>query len=257
MTPNLIPQRLSPSARSGTQSKIAENIIREAKKVYNDQPLFKEIQSSTLIAVQNSPASRMPECFADICRIIKRNRKTWLADRLKEIEERRTIVPSNLIASDHCAERSLSHLEPGLKTMIDLIERTKVANCGPINYYFQHLLDKAGIPTLGVHATIPNEIRKGYCSDHLFLVTGLDPKGVDLHNPNSYGPNTAYLDVWGENGLFVPIKEGIERLKKTFNMKGKETFIFQPSDYHCNDSNGFKFPTFATVEQLPPRFRNP
>lgn len=47
MPPALFPRNLPASARSGSQSKIAEEVIRRARQFYEEETLFQEVQSAT------------------------------------------------------------------------------------------------------------------------------------------------------------------------------------------------------------------
>lgn len=136
----------------------------------------------------------------------------------------------------------------------------KIANCGELSDYFQRLLYEAGIPTLRIWAVIQAEAKSRVCSDHTFLVAGLDPT-ANLFDPRTYKHAPA-LDAWwltkNKKGLFLPMQNYIQKLKQTFQLdeQAGEYLSFGPADYYCNAMNGYRFPTFATVEQLPPRFRN-
>jgi len=142
------------------------------------------------------------------------------------------------------------------------VKTHKNANCGELANYLQHLLYQQGIPTLRIKTKIQDPVEERIFSDHIFLVAGLDPT-ANLFDPSSYGDHATYLDAWWktkkENGLFVPVQKGIKKIEQAFQLKKNEgeSLDLYPDDDYCDCWNRYKFPTFATVDQLPPRFRNP
>ncbi|MFN7311551.1 MAG: hypothetical protein ACK5T0_09320, partial [Vampirovibrionales bacterium] len=143
-----------------------------------------------------------------------------------------------------------------------LIKETEVANCGELTEFFQHLLYEVGLSTVKILMNIRNQAKTRVCADHVFLVAGLDPK-ANLFDPCTYGEHALYLDPWWktntEKGLFLPVQQGIEKIKKAFeiDLTAGESLSFQSVDDYCNASNGYKFPKFATVDQLLPKFKIP
>lgn len=262
MIPTLSHQRISPSGRSGSQSEITNRIIRTAQDVYKEEPWFQKAISPSRIAIQNGNdpdrISQDPALMGTlhtnqtVLELIRRER---LAQDVEELKRKHKLGAVPIVGN------SLS-VNPLFSLMEQRTKDTGVANCGELAYYFQRLLDTVGLPTLQIHVQIQGDAKKKrVCSDHCFLVAGLDSK-ASLSLPNTYGNHAVYLDAWWEGGLFVPIKEGLEKLKGAFPLEAREYLKFKPIDYYCdynnnNHNNNFKFPTFATVEQLLPKFKNP
>ncbi len=262
MPPALLPRSLPSSARSGSQSSIVEKIITEARHIYV-QNSFEHIESSTRLAIEsgNDPSS-VPKASTDLFKKISTQREDLYKQRDQELERRRACTEEDFVDNPKYAQKADScSLKAGLECLISLIKRSKVANCGELAYYFQHLLYEVGLPTIRISIKVQNQAKSRVCSDHDILVAGLDPS-ANVFDPHTYKHAPA-LDVWWltekEKGLFLPMQEYIEKLKQTFQLdeQAGEYLSFEPSDYYCNDDNGYPFPKFATVPELPSEFRNP
>ncbi|MFN7310955.1 MAG: hypothetical protein ACK5T0_06255, partial [Vampirovibrionales bacterium] len=126
---------------------------------------------------------------------------------------------------------------------------------------FQYLLDKIGLSSVIMAANIKDSSKNRVCSDHVFLVAGLPPN-ANLKDPSSF-PKALALDSWWETdqekGLFLPVQEYMEKLKQAFQLdeKADEYLHVEPNDNYCHSGNSFTFPTFATVDQLLPKFKSP
>jgi hypothetical protein len=222
--------------------------------------LFQQVQSSTRLVIQNgNNLTQIDPLLAEkIIEIHKTNNKTrdLVNDAiLGEIKRREKDIA--VPVSEGTISSSLDPRGDIEKTRMQV---DKIANCGELSDYFQRLLYEAGIPTLRIWAVIQAEAKSRVCSDHTFLVAGLDPT-ANLFDPRTYKHAPA-LDAWwltkNKKGLFLPMQNYIQKLKQTFQLdeQAGEYLSFGPADYYCNAMNGYRFPTFATVEQLPPRFRN-
>jgi hypothetical protein len=156
----------------------------------------------------------------------------------------------------------LSYLNTADQFWFEAIQRDKVANCGQFSRYFQQLLYTVGLPTVKIRTIIQNQAKNRICSDHIFLVAGLNSK-AKLKYPHTYGKHAVYLDAWWETekekGLFVPVREGLKKIKQAFQLdkKAGEFLEFYSVDHYCNDDNGYPFPKFATVPELPSEFKTP
>jgi hypothetical protein len=232
-----------------------------AQRVYDAEPLFQQVQSSTRLVIQNGNNLTqidplLAEKIIEIHKTINKTRDLVNDAILGEIKRREKDIA--VPVSEGTISSSLDPRGDIEKTRMQV---DKIANCGELSYYFQRLLYEAGIPTLRISAVIQDEAKSRVCSDHIFLVAGLDPS-AKLFDPHTYKHAPA-LDVWWltekEKGLFLPMQAYIKKLKQTFQLdeQAGEYLSFEPGDYYCNNKNNFKSPTFATVEQLPPRFRNP
>jgi hypothetical protein len=219
------------------------------------------VQSSSRLVIQNgNDLTQIDPLLAEnIIEIHKTNNKTrdLVNDAiLGEIKRREKDIA--VPVSEGTISSSLDPRGDIEKTRMQV---DKIANCGELSSYFQRLLYEAGIPTFRIWAVIQAEAKSRVCSDHTFLVAGLDPS-ANLFDPRTYKHAPA-LDAWwltkNKKGLFLPMQNYIQKLKQTFQLdeQAGEYLSFGPADYYCNFDNGYKFPTFATVEQLPPRFRNP
>ena len=249
----LIPRPILSSARSGSQSRIAEELCREARRVYDADPLFQDIESATHKAMQRGNSTYQPRNVHELQKWINQNRDKVLD--LARLEKQRRKKTNIIDFWD-----SFSPLPPSVKAKFNLMETEQVGNCAEINSKLQYLLDGIGIPTLIIKSKIQQEVIDRYCSNHAFLVAGLSPH-ADLTKPSTYGEESVYLDAWFPEGLFLPVQEGIKKLEDLFNLRVGESFDFEPYDFHCHSGKNFtrensKPPAFATVEHLPPRFRN-
>ena len=242
-------------------SLIANKIIRVAQRVYDAEPLFQQVESSTRLVIQNgNDLTQIDPLLAEkINEIYKTNTKTRdLVDDaiLGEIKRREKDIA--VPVSEETISSSLNPRGDIEKTRMQV---DKIANCSELSYYFQRLLYEAGIPTLRIWAVIQAEVKSRVCSDHSFLVAGLDPT-ANLFDPRTY-KHAAALDAWwltkNKKGLFLPMQNYIQKLSQAFQLdkKAGEYFTFAPVDHYCDHNNRYKFPTFATVGQLPSRFRNP
>ena len=243
-------------------SLIAKKIIRVAQRVYEEHPVFGQAISPTRLAMENGNT------------IDRLSRNTKLFDTFEQhrldLRSIRTETKSKVLLEKKRRRESVVDVDVEVESSIPLdpynylkneqVKTHKKANCGELAMYFQHLLYEAGIPTLRILANILDEAKSRVCSQHVFLVAGLDPT-ANLFDPSSYGDHATYLDAWWrtkeENGLFVPVRMGLQKIKDAFELEKGEFLEFQPDDDYCDCYSRYKFPTFATVGQLPSRFRNP
>jgi hypothetical protein len=212
-----------------------QKIIDTAERVYQQEPLFQQIESSSRIAIENGN-SNLPSDAHNLCwntyDFIRRNRD---------------------LVSEHAPNIKTMGLKPYkkyMKVMWGLVKKNSAANCGEINTRFQQMLYQAGLDTVLVWVQIGNKQKFQICSDHVFLLTSL-ADDADPRKPSTWGEHATYLCAWAKNGLCLPAKQGIQVLEKTFNLdkKAGEYFDFSSVDFY---NQTFEY---AKFKNLLPKFK--
>ncbi len=217
MIPTLSPQFLPPSARSGSQSRIEEEVIRIAREVYEKERIFLETKSSTKEVVSFGNLNFGTQA---------KEKQKSARDLFTKIGQEQALIAESLASINSPLEYTMQRFELVKK----LLTTKKIGNCDYLNLILQDALYRMGINTAMIHTQIVNQKRTQICLDHHFLVTLVDPK-TQWHDPKTWG-NALVLDAWAP--FFGRASDALTHYKAVLGVDETigESLAFKVNDLH-------------------------